>query len=260
MLIDISLTHSPSPITISYKWINQSLKGPVILFLHEGLGSIEQWKSFPQELCDELNLPGLIYERQGYGKSSPLDHIRTEAYLENYALKELPAFIKALALKQDLILFGHSDGGSIALIYTGTHSGVKGVITEAAHVFVEEITINGISPVVHAYETTDMREKLQKYHGEKTDQIFYAWSNTWPIKQAKKWNIEKYLKNIQVPILAIQGVEDEYGTEAQLDSIVLNSKGKNTKLLIKECGHSPHKDQQEIVLNASVKFINSIKP
>lgn len=259
------MNNSPISITpnvqLYFKWVNENAeKEPVILFLHEGLGSIAQWKNFPEKLCGETGLKGLVYERQGYGNSSPLSQKRDEKYLHEYALKELPLLIEKLKLaNKKIILYGHSDGGSIAYIYAGAYpQNIVGIITEAAHVFVEDVTLNGITPVVKAFQETEMRDKLSQYHGDKTEQIFYAWSDTWHLKRFRNWNIESELRNISCPVLAIQGKDDEYGTELQLDKILTGVSGQAKKLYLPDCGHSPWKEQQEAVVFAVKKFITKI--
>ncbi len=241
----------------AYQWINDDGISPVILFLHEGLGSIAQWKSFPEKLCELSGFSGLVYDRQGYGKSSKLSSKRDHRYLHNYALEELPVIIDSLiSQERELYIYGHSDGGSIALIYAAQYpEKVSGVITEAAHVIVEDITLAGIKPVVTLFEQGSLSSKLEVYHGDKTKEIFYAWSDTWHLKRFREWDITEGLKSIVNPVLAIQGVEDEYGTELQLDLIVEKCSGNTDKLFIKECGHAPHKQQQQIVLNAVTKFL-----
>lgn len=250
-----------SGIQLHYQWINKKdNKDPILLFLHEGLGSIPQWKDFPEQLCAQLNMQGLIYERQGYGQSTPLKEKRDETYLERYALEELPAFIEAMNLRQELILIGHSDGGSIALIYAGKHPRkIKGIVTEAAHVFVEDITLKGINPVVDLFEKGELKAKLQRYHGEETERIFYAWSDTWHEKRFRGWNVEHYLKGIDCPVLAIQGEEDEYGTMTQVDKIVSGVKGHAQKMMIPDCGHVPHFQAKTKVMEAMTSFIQSLE-
>ena len=256
---DISFAKIENNIELAYQFINsnENQEKPLIVFLHEGLGSIAQWKDFPLELCKKVNLEGFIYERQGYANSSALTETRDETYLENYALEELPKLIKTLNLEnRKLILFGHSDGGSIAYIYAGKYpENIVGIITEAAHVFVEDITLNGISPVVDMFENWNLKEKLARYQKEKTEQIFYAWSDTWHKKQFKNWNIEHYLSPVTCPVLAIQGIDDEYGTELQVDKIINGVSGKAQKLMIPNCGHIPHFQQREIIIEESVKFL-----
>jgi len=247
-------------VNLAYKWINTRAKNnTVIIFLHEGLGSIEQWKDYPEKLCKQTGHKGLIYERQGYGSSSPLNGKRDINYLHNYALKELPALIEALEIKDDIILYGHSDGGSIALIYTSVFPDqIKGIITEAAHVFVEDITLKGIEPVVKEFEHKGLNEKLEKYHGEKTREIFYAWADTWRTPPFINWNIEAELKDIFCPVLAIQGADDEFGTPLQLDSIADNCSGFTEKILLPDCRHIPHKQQTESVFRTASFFIRNI--
>jgi len=246
-------------ISIAYRWINKKADGPIILFLHEGLGSIEQWKKFPEELCRATGLRGLVYDRQGYGASTALTEKRDETYLENYAIIELPELLSSLKISEKLILFGHSDGGSIALIY-GSHfpNNVIGIITEAAHVFVEDITLDGITPVVNAFEHHGLYDKLKRYHGEKTKDTFYAWSDTWHTKQFKSWDITARLPNINCPVLAIQGRDDEYGTEAQLDKIITGVGLKSKKVIIDHCGHAPHKSHTNEVISLTQKFITHV--
>ena len=242
------------------KWINPEAKGPSIIFLHEGLGSIAQWKDFPEKVCALHGHRGLVYERQGYGASSAILHKRDENYLHDYALNELPAVIKELQLEEEeIILYGHSDGGSIAYIYAShLPENIVGIISEAAHVFVEDITLEGITPVVDTFKRGKLKSALEKYHGAKTEQTFYAWSDTWHLKRFREWNIEAGLQNIICPVLAIQGVTDEYGSEEQLDKIIYGVGGTSKKLFIPNCGHSPWKEQEDIVLNTVKNFLAKI--
>lgn len=229
----------------------------VVVFLHDALGSIAQWKSFPKEICEALQLTGLVYEREGYGNASPLKGKREIGYLEDYALKELPLVIEKLIPTKNVILFGHSDGGSIALIFAAEFPDkVKAIITEAAHVFVESITVNGIKAALNIYEKNNqLKEGLSKYHKEKTDSIFYAWANTWLTKDFFKWNIEYFLHKIKSPSLIIQGNQDEYGSPKQVNNIVRKTSAKSIPLMIDNCGHFPHKDQKKMVVQSAKKFI-----
>lgn len=241
---------------INYTWINETADNkPVIVFLHEGLGSIQQWKTYPQVLCERLDCKGLIYDRVGHGDSSRLAAKRDDQYLHNYALDELPQVLEGLLRDTSFMLYGHSDGGSISLIYAGSidNANLCGVITEAAHVFVEDITLEGITPVVEAFEQGELKGKLEKYHGEKTTDMFYAWSDTWFLKKFRSWNIEELLPHISVPVLAIQGEDDEYGSFEQLQSIKDNCQNAVIEF-IPECAHSPFKQAQESVLSFSSEF------
>ena len=229
-----------------------------LIFLHEGLGSIAQWGDFPVCLSIITGLPALVYERWGYGNSDSLNIPRTARYLHDEALISLPDVLEQANIN-DAILIGHSDGGSIALIFAAAHRDrVRGVITEAAHVFVEDATINGIRQAVDLFYTTDLRDRLYKYHKGNTDSLFRAWADTWLAPSFRNWNIEEYLSPITCPVLALQGEKDEYGTHAQIKSIVRKVAGPAEGLMIPNCGHVPHHQARERVLNEMGRFIRSL--
>jgi pimeloyl-ACP methyl ester carboxylesterase len=227
---------------------------PVLVFLHEGLGCTAMWKDFPARLCAATGCEGLAYDRRGYGLSSPLQRMRTIHYLHEYALTELPAVLEALLPGRDYLLIGHSDGGSIALIHGAARPGkLRAVITEAAHVFVEDITLQGIRAARTAYAEGKLRG-LQRYHGEKTDTIFAAWADTWLDPAFAHWNIEYLLPAIDCPVLALQGSGDQYGSAAQLDAIAGRAVQARRRML-PDCGHSPHAEAAEATLEAMQGFI-----
>lgn len=228
---------------------------PVLVFLHEALGSIELWRDFPSTLVETTGCDALIYDRWGHGKSDPLDAKRTLRYVHDEALKSLPEVLKKSDV-DDAILIGHSDGGSIALIFAAEHPKVaRGVISEAAHVFVEEITLEGIREVVKTHETTNLLERLSRYHGDNTEKIFRAWHETWLLPEFKGWNIEDCLPNINCPVLVIQGEDDQYGTEAQVEAIASQVTGPSKSLLIPNCSHIPHKQARDTVVQEMTEFI-----
>ncbi|MBC9813826.1 alpha/beta hydrolase [Crocinitomicaceae bacterium CZZ-1] len=219
----------------------------VLVFLHEALGSIGQWKGFPQQLCNALHLNGIVYEREGYGHSSALRKQRTNRYLHEYAWEELPELLDTILPKEkQVVLIGHSDGASIALLYAARFpKRVKAVVSMAAHVLVEEITRKGIAPAVQAYKAGKL-EGLRKYHGDKTEELFYAWANTWNLPEFRDWNICEDIETVTCPVLALQGVNDQYGTSLQLDLIEKAiRKGQVTKTMIPRCGHHPHLEVPE---------------
>lgn len=221
----------------------------VLLFLHEALGSIGQWKSFPQQLCDELGLKGITYERQGHGNSSPLTENRTERYLHDYAFSELPDFIDfVIDPSKKIILIGHSDGGTISLLYGSKFpERIAGIVTMAAHVINEPETIAGIQPAVDAFEMGKL-DGLKKHHAEKTDALFFAWANIWRDDQFLNWNIVPEIGS-KLPGLFIQGADDQYGTVKQLE--LIQSKFPNGRSeLIQACGHHPHLEQNQHVISA----------
>lgn len=226
---------------------------PVLLFLHEGLGSAGLWRDFPARLSAETGLPALVYSRYGYGGSDVLAEPRGVEYMHLEALESLPVLRDALDL-DNVILVGHSDGASIALIHAGAGRWpVRGLILEAAHVFVEDISIAGIEDARAAYETTDLSDRIARHHkdGEKT---FRGWNDIWLDPAFRDWNIEEYLPAIDCPVLAIQGADDEYGTEDQLTAIGRGCGGPVDTILVPDCRHAPHRDQTDGVLDVMAEF------
>lgn len=227
----------------------------ILVFLHEALGSLGQWKAFPELLCKKLQLDGFVYERQGHGNSSPFSSERTASYLHEYAWDELNELITtAFSSDKKIILIGHSDGGTIALLYAAKFpKNVLACITMAAHVINEPETIAGIQPAIDAYEAGKL-DGLKKYHGDKTEALFYAWANTWKSPDFKHWNICNDIQSISCPVLAIQGSTDQYGTEKQLDLIKQNVSGKVKTVMLPNCGHHPHLEVSEQVLSEIQQF------
>jgi pimeloyl-ACP methyl ester carboxylesterase len=231
---------------------------PTLIFLHDSLGCMELWRHFPDKLASLTQCNVLLYDRQGYGRSEPFSNERKTDYLETEA-DVLHQLITACKI-EDAILFGHSDGGSIALIAAAKYPAViKAVITEGAHIFVEDITLNGIKKAVEAYSTTSLKERLDKYHGDKTDGVFWAWANTWLSPEFRSWSIESVLPLIACPILVMQGANDEYGSLAQVEGIVNNLSTTAERLIIPFAGHTPHKEASEVVLKHAAAFIHSIR-
>ncbi|WP_128331269.1 alpha/beta fold hydrolase [Apibacter sp. HY039] len=231
---------------------------PVLVFLHDSLGCVELWRRFPFDLAQAVSCNVLIYDRLGYGKSEPMPtHHRPVKYLEYEAdiLNHVLNFFKI----DQAILFGHSDGGSLALITAGIYAKkIKAVIVEAAHIFVEDITLSGIYLIQEIYKNSNLAERLQKYHGNKAEMVFKSWTETWIRNDFRDWNIKHLLPSVSCPLLFIQGEEDEYGTLTQVDETVRNVNGKAEKYIIPNVGHTPHKEIPELVLKKSTTFINSL--
>lgn len=229
---------------------------PVLVFLHEGLGCSELWRRFPDEVCAAANLPGLVYDRWGYGRSAARPLPWPASYLDEEAAVRLPALLGILGVK-DVCLIGHSDGGTIALRFAAAPSAdvrVRAVVTEAAHVFVEEFGLSGIREAVERYRTTDLGERLARYHGDKAETVFRGWSETWLSPAFRGFHILDALSRIDCPVLAIQGRDDEYGTRAQLDHI--EQKVRLASLLwIAGCGHTPHREAPLVTLAAVSGFV-----
>jgi pimeloyl-ACP methyl ester carboxylesterase len=233
--------------------------GPVLVFLHEGLGSIAQWRDFPLAVSEAVRLPAVVYERGGYGSADPLDGPRSVRYIHEEALQSLPEVLRQLQI-DDAVLIGHSDGGSIALIFAAVRPDkVRGIITEAAHVFVEDVTLAGIREAVRIYTSTDLPERLSRYHGSNTEAAFRGWADTWLSPAFRDWNIEEYLPGVRCPVLAIQGRDDEYGTPAQVEAIVNGVCGPSESLIIENCGHVPHLQAREKVLAQMSRFIRTLQ-
>jgi len=240
---------------------NSSKNLPALIFLHEGLGCAGMWKDFPARLSQKTHCPALVFSRSGYGKSDPSSLPWKINFMHVQALKILPEIIKKAQIK-DYILIGHSDGASIGIIFSGSPyikelKGLKGLITEAAHVFCEQITVECIQQAKINYENHNLKQGLEKYHGKNTDNAFYGWNDIWLNPKFMQWNIEKYLNKIKVPMLAIQGKDDQYGTKKQIASIKYHVNDIKTHLL-DNCRHSPHNDQPDIVLNLMDQFIHKI--
>ena len=229
---------------------------PAMVFLHEGLGSITMWRDFPQRLADATGCEAIVYSRYGYGRSEALEGPRDPRYMHDEGLQALPEFLDKLAIEQPF-LFGHSDGGSIALIYAGgTPRPVSGLIVMAPHLMVEEITIAGIVEAKTAYQSSELSKRLGRYH-DHVDKVFWGWNDIWLHPDFRNWNIEEYVPPITAPILAIQGEDDEYASMEQIDRIA--RLGKDVDLVkLADCRHSPHKDQQEAVIAAVAEFVGRI--
>lgn len=237
-----------------YEHIAGRAELPVLVFLHEGLGCTAMWRDFPAQLCAATGCEGLVYDRRGYGQSSPLGAARGIHYLHEYALNELPQVLAALLPARDYWLLGHSDGGSIALIHAAARPArLRGVITEAAHVFVEEVTLEGIRAAREAWDAGKLKG-LQRYHGEKTASIFAAWADTWLEPSFAWWNIEYLLPAIACPVLALQGSEDQYGSAAQLAAIAGKTQ-RGQQRMLPACGHTPHAEAADATLDAMQRFI-----
>lgn len=231
---------------------------PTIIFLHDSLGCIQLWRDFPQKLGEMARCNVLVYDRQGYGKSCDFITPKRDNY---YMEAEADILIDLLDFWQveNPILFGHSDGGSIALIAGGKYlKRIKGIITEGAHIFVEDETLIGIREAIELYKTTDLKSKLEKYHSDKTEKMFWAWAETWTTKEFRTWNIESFVRTIECDLLIIQGEDDEYGTIDQVNGIVNQTQGRSTKLMLPNVRHTPHKEDQEFILMKAAEFINQL--
>jgi len=249
---------------IEYQRIAPERAGaPLVVFLHEGLGSVAMWKDFPQRLCDAGGFRGLVFSRPAYGRSTPRaeDEVWDVDFMHRQAHEVLPVFFEAVGVGQggDLPwLLGHSDGGSIALLYASRFPDrVAGLVLMAPHVFVEDVTVENIEKAREAYLQTDLPQRLGRYH-DSADSAFWGWNRIWLHPPFRQWNIEDALPAIRCPVLAIQGIDDEYGTLAQIRRIATGAShvaGGVQLAELSECGHSPHRDQPETVIVTTLSYI-----
>ncbi len=250
------------PVRIEVQWVGRdSADAPLVVFLHEGLGSVAMWRDFPARLCEAAGARGLVYSRPGYGRSTPraAGEKWQSDFMHRQAAEVLPALLRALEIdpaRDELWLFGHSDGGSIALLHAALHpQGLQGAIVMAPHILVEDVSIASIEQARRAYAETDLRQKLARYHDD-VDSAFHGWNDIWLDPAFRAWNITDELASIRCPLLAMQGIDDEYGTLEQVRGIARRVPG--TQLLeLPRCGHSPHRDQPDAVIAASVEFLRT---
>ena len=236
--------------------LSPAANASVIVMLHEGLGSIAMWRDFPEQLAQATGCGVLVYSRYGHGKSERLAEKRSVDFMHHEAKVVLPELLRQFELQRPILL-GHSDGASIALIYAGTWpERVRGLVLEAPHVFVEDVSIQSITAIRRLYESSDLPQRLARYH-DHVDETFRGWNDIWLDPRFRDWNIEEYLAAICCPTIVIQGRNDEYGTLAQVAAIQRRVLATQS-LILPLCGHSPHRDQPSLTLDAISKFIAAL--
>ncbi len=229
---------------------------PTLVFLHEGLGCLGLWGDFPSKLAAATGCGALVYSRLGYGKSDASILPRPIRYMHDEGLEVLPQLLEVAGIR-DCILIGHSDGGSIAIIYAGGTEAIplRGLITEAAHVFCEDICLSAVRHAREMYLNGKLRRKLGKHHGTNTDNAFWGWNDVWLHPDFRNWNIEEYLSGVKVPMLVIQGENDNQGTPAQVEAISRQVTTLVDAVMLPDCGHAPHKEQEAVVFKAMMDYI-----
>jgi pimeloyl-ACP methyl ester carboxylesterase len=229
-------------------------RAPTLVLLHEGLGSVAMWRDFPKQLAERTGYGVLVYSRPGYGKSDPVPLPRPLTYMHDEAFDVLPQVLDQVGVKK-CILIGHSDGASIAVIYAGGRQDfrVRGLALLAPHFFVEDISVKSIAEAKEAYEKTDLRERLARYH-DHVDVAFWGWNQAWLDPGFRDWHIDEYLAHVRVPILIVQGRDDQYGTAAQLALAERDAYCPVESVLLDNCRHSPQVDQPEATLQALAEF------
>jgi pimeloyl-ACP methyl ester carboxylesterase len=247
-------------VRIEHQWLSgERREQPLMVFLHEGLGSVAMWRDFPARLVEALGWRGLVYSRPGYGRSTPRDAQEAWGldFMHRQAEEVLPALLAALGIdtEQDPPwLFGHSDGGSITLLHAAAFpQGVAGAIVLAPHIMVEDVSVSSIVQTREAYVSTDLKAKLARFHDD-PDSAFWGWNDIWLHPPFRQWSIQRELAAIRCPLLAVQGLDDEYGTLEQIRGIA--QRAPQTELLeLPDCRHSPHRDQPERVMEAVKDFV-----
>jgi pimeloyl-ACP methyl ester carboxylesterase len=246
-------------VRIEHQWLRrEETSAPLMVFLHEGLGSVSMWRDFPQALCEALPCRGLVYSRPGYGQSTPRapDAPLAPDFMHRQAHELLPALLKALGidpLREKLWLLGHSDGGSIALLYAARFPDqVAAAIVLAPHILVEEVSVASITEARQAYAQSDLRQRLARHHAD-VESAFRGWNDIWLHPEFRHWNISQEIAAITCPLLAVQGVNDEYGTLEQVRGIARVTPQCRV-VEWSECGHSPHRDQRDRLIQAAREF------
>ena len=248
----------------------QPARQPTLVFLHEGLGSVAMWRDWPAQLCQRLGCAGLVYSRQGYGRSSPTPDVRGPSrevdgqrlgrlkpdYMHREALQVLPALLAALQIDRPVLL-GHSDGGTIALLHASRHA-VAGCIVMAPHVMVEDVSVRSIEAAREAFLQGPLRQRLAAYHDD-VDGAFWQWNDVWLSEAFRPYDIRGELSGIRDPLLAIQGEDDPYGSMAQIDDLAARVP-QAQRLKLPACGHSPHRDQPDAVAQAVRAFMAALPP
>jgi pimeloyl-ACP methyl ester carboxylesterase len=240
---------------LEYRMLGPSPQdAPTIVMLHEGLGSAALWGDFPEKLQAETGAGVFVYSRGGYGNSSPVKLPRPLDYMDREALDVLPKLLDQIGFRRGLLL-GHSDGGSIAAIYAGgvADHRLDGIVLMAPHFVVEDVSVASIAEIKTSYETTDLKQKLARWHKD-VDNAFYGWNGAWLDPKFRSWDISDYLAYIRVPIALIQGEMDQYGTVRQVEIAQEECYCPVEVTLIKGAGHSPHRDAADQTINTISDF------
>lgn len=252
-------------VQIELQWLFAERRAaPLLVFLHEGLGSVAMWRDFPRTLCEAGGFRGLVYSRPGYGRSTPRASGEKWPvdFMHRQACDVLPAVLAAAGVnvqRDPPWLFSHSDGASIALIHAARFpDAVSGLVAMAPHLFVEDLSVSSITIARENYRHADLRSRLARYHDD-VDSAFWGWNDIWLDPTFREWSIEPLMADIRCPVLAVQGLQDAFGTLAQIEAIA-HGATKTELLKLADCGHSPHRDQPAAVIDATVQFIRGSPP
>ncbi len=247
---------------LEWRWCGPRAGGaPTLVFLHEGLGSAGQWRDLPDRLAASAGCGALVYSRAGYGRSSPIAGPRPTSFMHDEATRVLPDLLERFSVREP-VLYGHSDGASIALIYAGSRCAPppRALILEAAHVLVEPICRESIRRLGAAFDAptpagAKLRSGFRRHHGDQSEDTVHAWVEVWLRPEFAPWNIQALLPAIDCPVLAIQGEDDAYGTPLQLDLLRSGVSGPVEAHLLARCGHAPHRERRDDVLSLARAFL-----
>jgi pimeloyl-ACP methyl ester carboxylesterase len=245
---------------IETAWYGPSpTEAPTLVLLHEGLGCVTMWRDFPRALAERTGYGVLAYSRPGYGKSDPAPRPPRLGYMDQEAFEVLPAVLDRAGIAK-AILVGHSDGASIAAIYAGGVQDfrIRGLVLMAAHFFVEDLSIRSIEAAREAFERGDLRERLRRHHGDNVDTAFHVWNAAWLDPGSRNWRIDDRVAHVRVPMLIIQGADDQYGTTEQVRVAEDAAYCPVETLVLADCRHSPHLDQPEATLSAVAAFVHRV--
>jgi pimeloyl-ACP methyl ester carboxylesterase len=247
-------------VRLECRWIGPPAdSAPTIVMLHEGLGCLALWRDFPDRLAEATGCGVFVYSRLGYGASDPVPLPRPLTYMEDEVHQVLPKLLDAIGFRRGVLL-GHSDGASIAAVYAGSIEDhrVRGLVLYAPHFFVEDISVESIAAAKKAYDGSDLKQRLAKYHGDNVECAFRGWNDAWLAPGFREWNILDCLDHIRVPILIMQGANDEYGTLEQLRAAEQEATCPVEAIVLADCGHAPQSDQPERTIKETARFIGHL--
>jgi pimeloyl-ACP methyl ester carboxylesterase len=233
-------------------------QAPTIVMLHEGLGCVALWRDFPKRVAQRTGMGVFVWSRQGYGQSDPADLPRPLDFMTREALDVLPHVLDQIGFRRG-ILFGHSDGATIAAIYAGSVSDhrVRGLMLMAPHFFTEPAGLAAIEQAHHDFDTGTMKARMGKYHRD-PEATFRGWNDAWLAAGFKDWNVAEVIDYLRVPVLAIQGAQDQYGTLAQIHEIEARIYSPLEIEILDDCRHAPHFEQTKQTLDAVVEFTDRL--
>ena len=243
-------------------WGARDGAGPALALLHEGLGCVGMWRDFPAALHERTGRPVFAWSRAGYGGSDPAELPRGLDYMHVEGREVVGGVLDAAGI-DDVVLVGHSDGASIAIVHAGaradgTHPRIRALVLLAPHVFCEDVSIASIRAAGDAFRGGGLRDRLARHHGDRVDEAFFGWHDAWLLPAFRQWSIEAFLPGITVPVLLIQGERDAYGSAAQLDAIERGVAGPVTRRWLEDCGHAPHRERPGETLDAIEAFLAEV--